>query len=50
MIALVFFRGLTHEEVASHAGLPLGTVKSHVRRALLNLRGALAADLDRSIA
>ena len=50
MIALVFFRGLTHEEVATHAGLPLGTVKSHVRRALLHLRSALAADLDRSIA
>lgn len=50
MIALVFFRGLTHEEVATHAGLPLGTVKSHVRRALLNLRKVLAADLDRSIA
>lgn len=49
MIALVFFRGLTHEEVAHHAGLPLGTVKSHVRRALLHLRGALAAGLDRSI-
>ena len=50
LIALVFFRGLTHEEVAAHAGLPLGTVKSHVRRALLNLRGALATRIDRSIA
>ncbi|HMV63508.1 MAG TPA: sigma-70 family RNA polymerase sigma factor [Rhodocyclaceae bacterium] len=49
MIALVFFRGLTHEEVASHTATPLGTVKSHVRRALINLRSALAADLDRSI-
>lgn len=50
LIALVFFRGLTHEEAASHSGLPLGTVKSHVRRALLALRKTLAGDLDRSIA
>ena len=50
MIALVFFRGLTHEEAASHAGLPLGTVKSHVRRALLSLRDALASAMDRSFA
>lgn len=48
LIALVFFRGLTHEEAAHHARLPLGTVKSHVRRALLALRAVLAADLDRS--
>ncbi|HMV17931.1 MAG TPA: sigma-70 family RNA polymerase sigma factor [Zoogloea sp.] len=48
LIALVFFRGLTHEEAADHARMPLGTVKSHVRRALLALRAVLAADLDRS--
>ena len=49
LLALVFFRGLTHEEVADHTGLPLGTVKSHVRRALLSLRGTLAATMDRSL-
>lgn len=50
LVALVFLRGLTHEEVAVHAGLPLGTVKSHVRRALLNLRATLTAHIDRSTA
>lgn len=50
LVALVFFRGLTHEEVAQHAGLPLGTVKSHVRRALLSLRATLTAHIDRSTA
>jgi RNA polymerase sigma factor (sigma-70 family) len=38
MIALAFFRGLTHEEISGHTGLPLGTVKSHIRRALNVLR------------
>ncbi len=41
MIALAFFRGLTHEEISGHTGLPLGTVKSHIRRALNALRQCL---------
>jgi RNA polymerase sigma-70 factor (ECF subfamily) len=45
LISLAFFRGLTHDEIASHTGLPLGTVKSHVRRALAALQGALGSDL-----
>jgi len=41
MVALAFFRGLTHEEIAASTNLPLGTVKSHIRRALTALRAAL---------
>lgn len=41
MVALAFFRGLTHEEIATCTDLPLGTVKSHIRRALTALRAAL---------
>lgn len=44
LVALAFFRGLTHEEIATQAGLPLGTVKSLIRRALLQLRQLLAAE------
>ena len=44
MVALAFFRGMTHEEIAAHAALPLGTVKSQIRRALDVLRRSLAAD------
>ena len=38
MVALAFFRGLSHQEIAEHTGIPLGTVKSHIRRALVALR------------
>ncbi|HMV54253.1 MAG TPA: sigma-70 family RNA polymerase sigma factor [Rhodocyclaceae bacterium] len=45
LLALAFFRGLTHEEIAAQTALPLGTVKSHIRRALTALRGVLAPDI-----
>lgn len=44
MIGLAFFRGLTHHEIAEQTQLPLGTVKSQIRRALSALRCALTAD------
>ena len=36
-----FFDGYSHAELAASSGLPLGTVKSRVRRALLALRSFL---------
>ena len=42
LLTLSFFRGLSHEEIADQSGLPLGTVKSHIRRAVIALREALA--------
>ena len=41
LVYLAFFRGLSHEEIAICSGLPLGTVKSHIRRALQTLRPLL---------
>lgn len=38
LLALAFFGGMSHEEIAAHAAMPLGTVKSHLRRALIALR------------
>lgn len=40
-VALAFFDGLSHAEVAERLREPLGTVKSWVRRALLSLRSCL---------
>jgi RNA polymerase sigma-70 factor, ECF subfamily len=41
LIALAFLSGMSHQEIAATTGLPLGTVKSHVRRALMQLRDEL---------
>jgi RNA polymerase sigma-70 factor (ECF subfamily) len=41
LVAMAFFKGLSHEEIASQTSLPLGTVKSQIRRALLTLQQAL---------
>jgi RNA polymerase sigma-70 factor (ECF subfamily) len=40
-VALAFFDGLSHAEVADQLRQPLGTVKSWVRRALMTLKGCL---------
>ncbi|HEX4263448.1 MAG TPA: sigma-70 family RNA polymerase sigma factor [Verrucomicrobiae bacterium] len=40
-LQLAFLRGWTHEEIASAAGEPLGTIKARIRRGLLALRKAL---------
>jgi RNA polymerase sigma-70 factor (ECF subfamily) len=46
LLALAFFCGFSHEEIAGQSGLPLGTVKSHIRRALISLRQIMAPDVD----
>ncbi len=46
-VALAFFDGLSHAEVAANMRQPLGTVKSWVRRALLGLKSCLETAAQR---
>ncbi|HVU17807.1 MAG TPA: sigma-70 family RNA polymerase sigma factor [Candidatus Didemnitutus sp.] len=41
-LEMALFSGLTHAEIAQRLGQPAGTVKSWIRRGLLNLRETLA--------
>ena len=41
LIRMSYFEARSHQDIATELGLPLGTVKSHLRRAFQRLQGEL---------
>lgn len=42
LLALAYFRGYSHSELAKFTGLPVGTVKTQIRRTLMVLKSVLS--------
>ena len=48
VLRLSVYRGLSHEQISQATGLPLGTVKTHIRRGLIKVRELLDTSTERS--
>lgn len=48
VLELSIYRGLSHSSISEQLEMPLGTVKTHVRRALIRIRELIAQDSTRA--
>jgi RNA polymerase sigma factor (sigma-70 family) len=46
VVELSYYEGLSHTEIADELGIPVGTVKSHLRRSLARIRSDWEVDDD----
>jgi RNA polymerase sigma-70 factor (ECF subfamily) len=46
VLQLSIVQGLSHQEIADATGMPLGTVKTHARRGILQVREFLGLGKD----
>lgn len=44
VLQLSIYQGLSHQEIADATGMPIGTVKSHARRGLMQIREVLGVN------
>ncbi|MFG0306627.1 MAG: RNA polymerase sigma factor [Phycisphaerales bacterium JB040] len=47
VLQLAIFHGMSHDKISTSTGLPLGTVKAHIRRGLIRLREILAQQQEK---
>lgn len=46
LIGLAYFRGYSHREIAEFMSMPMGTVKTHLHRAIFKLKEMMSSGVD----